>query len=115
MTMIETLAQSQPSAPSEAAIAPFKCNKLEYLVTKSHLLDEYIENYFGQSFLLIADLEMGGDFAKEMDIDGELGEYELKAVEKFKASGKGSLITRALLNYLAAQGMLEKGRYLITD
>ena len=67
------------------------------------------------SFEVVADQEMGDDSLKDFNVTGQLSDYDRQNAEKFKASGKGSWITATLLNYLAAEGLLAKGTYLIRN
>lgn len=90
-----------------------KTKKYEVIEVDQYDIDELIQEHFGHEFSIAADQELGSDGVKKFSIDAEVGEYERTQVERFKAEGKGSWIGRALLNQLAADGLIEKGTYLI--
>ncbi len=76
-------------------------------------LDEFLSFHTGRPYESCCMEEWNNDSSKEMRIDGKLEDYQRRAVEKFINTGQGSYLTRALLNHLCADGILEPGDYLI--
>lgn len=72
-------------------------------------IDTLISRYFNVSFEFIAEEESSNDSSHTFDIDGKVDKYDLKGIEEKKTK----YMTRAYLNKLAEQGIIEKGEYLI--
>ncbi|MFA7341387.1 MAG: hypothetical protein WC028_31685 [Candidatus Obscuribacterales bacterium] len=113
--LIHVPQEAQTAVKTTGATAPLKLKVVTMFEVKAHELDAYIEQVLGHSFEVVADQEMGDDSLKDFNVTGQLSDYDRQNVEKFKATGKGSWITATLLNYLAAEGLLEKDTYLIRN
>lgn len=87
--------------------------KYEVIEVDQYDVDALIQEHFGHEFSISADQELNRDGVKKFVIDGKVGEYERSKIERFKADGSGSWLAGALLNQLAADGLIENGTYLI--
>lgn len=73
-------------------------------------VERVINKHYGfDSYSLASAEEVGNDVSLEWDIDGEVDDYNAKQI----ANRVESYYTRAYMNDLARQGIIEKGTYLI--
>lgn len=77
-------------------------------------LEALIKEHFGHEFSLVAEFEITRDGVKKIEIDGVVEDDDIPKIERFKAEGRGNWLALALLNQLAADGLIETGTYLIT-
>lgn len=86
-----------------------------YITVDYHELDNLINNEFSPplKYGVAVDEETGNDTSLTYNVDGIVQDYDKNEITKFKETGRGMYLTRSLLNYLAAEGKIEKGQYLI--
>lgn len=101
------------SPPKKKAKPKLRIEKYEVMRVNSYDLEEFIKDVTGQDFEFVADQEAGNDTQHEFDVDGDLEDYDEERVDEFLEGEYGSHLTRPLLNWLAKNGHIEKGTYLV--
>jgi hypothetical protein len=78
-------------------------------------LEEFIQEEYGHSISIVADLESSNDSAETFSIVKKeiLSRWDLEKVEKFKATGDYDRSTSALLQDLVNRDLAPEGNYVI--
>lgn len=76
-------------------------------------LEAYIKELFGVEYPIPAAEETGNDVSLTYDIDGELPSYDVEDVEKILRGEWIPFRTRQLLNFMAKQGKIPTGSYVV--
>jgi hypothetical protein len=79
-------------------------------------LEKIIKKEFGHNFELNCDIEGSNDCRHTFGVEKECpydSEYDRKELAEWIATGKGSYMTRHILNELCRRGKLEAGEYLV--
>lgn len=89
--------------------------KVEYYVWDCKDLEDAVKEVLGQQFEFEADQEITYEFTQEFTVTGELSEWQQEVLDRFLETGAARFVTGALLNHLAAEGVIPKGNYLIKN
>jgi hypothetical protein len=90
--------------------------------TDYEYLDQLILTEYGHDFEVVADQEVGNDSTIAFDdvglpiFEGDevVDRWDRDKLETFKATGRGLLLLRILLNDMALRGVIPKGDYVIS-
>lgn len=88
--------------------------EVTYYEMNWHTFEDLVKLVYGHEFEFVADIECGNDSDHTFSGNGELSDYEVKELNKFKETGEYSYISRTLLNALISLQILKPGMYLIT-
>lgn len=90
--------------------------KIEVIEIGYRELEALIEAAFGVLEVeIVPMMEWNNDSEHLFNVDGEMDEYDNKDVDEFIIDPqKARWCLRAILNRMAVEGKLEKGKYLIT-
>ena len=92
-----------------------RTKKKTLIEVDSFELEEAIQKHFGRDYELIPMQEWGNDQEHAITVDGTLDDYNTEKVEAFKnLTEPGMFLLRSLMNSMAADGVIEKGEYLVT-
>lgn len=79
-----------------------------------HEIERCIKAEYGHEFSVEADQEAGNDQTLDFNVDTRwFGEYERKAVDAFRETGRYGFLLQALLGDLCIRQLIPAGRYLI--
>lgn len=97
-----------PQSPVTLKAQVVTCVSVDY-----NDLERFIKKLTGVTYEITAYEEWGNDECHEVNVDGEVSEYNDKSVAAFLAGKPENYSLRAILNALARDGHLPKGKYLI--
>lgn len=90
-----------------------KCDKREAYFVEDWDFEKLVEKVYDQDYSYQADEEVHDVSKVYLNIDGKLDSWEEEQLESFKEDGYESYVSRALLQDLCRQGIIEPGNYVI--
>ena len=93
-----------------------KHTKVNYLEVDYGDLERFVHKYYplNNKWSFVASEECGNDSTHSFPIKKEkMGDYELKALERFKAGHHQNFITSIILTDLCNKDLIDEGEYLI--
>ena len=88
--------------------------KETHITVEYHELNKFVEQEFGlQKWNVAEEEETGNDVSLTFTVDGNVADYEMQYINDLKNGKRTMYVTNTILNYLAAEGKIEKGNYLI--
>jgi hypothetical protein len=76
-------------------------------------LENFIAHLYGIGYSVTAAEELGNDIALSYDIDGDVPSYFEEDIKNLLAGNNASYLTRMLMNYMAREGKIPTGNYVI--
>jgi hypothetical protein len=87
--------------------------KVEYIEVGYSELEQYIKEVYGQEYEIPCGEETSNDMAKTYHVDGKIGDYEERQINKWIQTGEGNYILNYLLNHMCKNGKIEAGQYVV--
>ena len=93
---------------------PLKVTKAEVFLVDYGYFERFVESVYKREYRFTAAEEIPNDIEKMFDnITGTLDELEQEDIRRFREKGEYTFRTRAILDDLCNQGLIEPGHYVI--